>query len=265
VRRWFPPDPVVGGTAMVQAPVRRIVLAYSGGLDTSVILRWLVERYQAEVVAFCADLGQGEELGGLEEKAHRTGAAKLVLEDLREEFVRDYVFPMLRAGAIYENQYLLGTSIARPLIAKRQVELARREGADAVAHGAARARARAAGGRRRRRRGRRPRRGQRRALVAGRPPRPAERHRRGPRRRAGGRGREPLCRHEVARRLRDAGRHGAARRLPGGRVAHARPRGHAPPRLARAALRRDGLLRLLVRARAADAAGRGRRGGACGL
>src|SRR5216110_2238394 len=121
---------------MVQAPVRRIVLAYSGGLDTSVILRWLVERYQAEVVAFCADLGQGEELGGLEEKAHRTGAAKLVLEDLREEFVRDYVFPMLRAGAIYENQYLLGTSIARPLIAKRQVEVARREGADAVAHGA---------------------------------------------------------------------------------------------------------------------------------
>src|SRR5881398_1488697 len=121
---------------MVPAAVRRVVLAYSGGLDTSVILRWLVDRYQAEVVAFCADLGQGEELGGLEEKAHRTGAAKLVLEDLREEFVRDYVFPMLRAGAIYENQYLLGTSIARPLIAKRQVELARREGADAVAHGA---------------------------------------------------------------------------------------------------------------------------------
>ena len=121
---------------MVQAPVRRIVLAYSGGLDTSVILRWLVERHGAEVVAFCADLGQGEELGGLEEKARRTGATKLVVEDLREEFVRDYVFPMLRAGAIYENQYLLGTSIARPLIAKRQVEVARREGADAVAHGA---------------------------------------------------------------------------------------------------------------------------------
>jgi len=121
---------------MAQPPVRRIVLAYSGGLDTSVILRWLIERYQAEVVAFCADLGQGEELGGLDEKARRTGATKLVVEDLREEFVRDYVFPMLRAGAIYENQYLLGTSIARPLIAKRQVEVARREGADAVAHGA---------------------------------------------------------------------------------------------------------------------------------
>jgi argininosuccinate synthase len=116
--------------------VRRIVLAYSGGLDTSVILRWLVERYRAEVVAFCADLGQGDELSGLEEKARATGATKTVVEDLREEFVRDYVFPMFRAGAIYEGQYLLGTSIARPLIAKRQVEIARREGADAVAHGA---------------------------------------------------------------------------------------------------------------------------------
>src|SRR5438552_3145893 len=125
-----PPGPYGRGTAMAQPPVRRIVLAYSGGLDTSVILRWLIERYQAEVVAFCADLGQGEELGGLDEKARRTGATKLVVEDLREEFVRDYVFPMLRAGAIYENQYLLGTSIARPLIAKRQVEVARREGAD---------------------------------------------------------------------------------------------------------------------------------------
>jgi argininosuccinate synthase len=112
------------------------VLAYSGGLDTSVILRWLVERYGAEVVAFCADLGQAEELAGLEEKARRSGAAKTVVEDLREEFVRDYVFPMLRAGAIYESQYLLGTSIARPLIARRQVEIARAEGADAVAHGA---------------------------------------------------------------------------------------------------------------------------------
>ena len=116
--------------------VRRIVLAYSGGLDTSVILRWLVDRYQAEVVAFCADLGQAEELTGLEDKAARTGAVKTVIEDLREEFVRDYVFPMLRAGAIYENQYLLGTSIARPLIAKRQVEIAKQENADAVAHGA---------------------------------------------------------------------------------------------------------------------------------
>jgi len=118
------------------APVRRIVLAYSGGLDTSVILRWLVERYRAEVVAFCADLGQAEELAGLEEKARLTGATKTIVEDLREEFVRDFVFPMFRAGAIYENQYLLGTSIARPLIAKRQVEVARRERADAVAHGA---------------------------------------------------------------------------------------------------------------------------------
>jgi argininosuccinate synthase len=117
-------------------PVRRIVLAYSGGLDTSVILRWLVDRYRAEVVAFCADLGQADELAGLDDKARRTGALKTVVEDLREEFVRDYVFPMFRAGAIYESQYLLGTSIARPLIARRQVEIARQEGADAVAHGA---------------------------------------------------------------------------------------------------------------------------------
>jgi argininosuccinate synthase len=116
--------------------VRRIVLAYSGGLDTSVILRWLVETYGAEVVAFCADLGQDDELDGLDAKARATGAVKCVVEDLREEFVRDYVFPMLRAGAIYESQYLLGTSIARPLIAKRQVEIARQEGGDAVAHGA---------------------------------------------------------------------------------------------------------------------------------
>ena len=116
--------------------VRRIVLAYSGGLDTSVILRWLVDRYQAEVVAFCADLGQAEELDGLDAKARATGAVKCVVDDLREEFVRDFVFPMFRAAAIYEGQYLLGTSIARPLIAKRQVEIARAEGADAVAHGA---------------------------------------------------------------------------------------------------------------------------------
>jgi argininosuccinate synthase len=118
------------------AHVRRIVLAYSGGLDTSVILRWLVERYEAEVVAFCADLGQAEELAGIPEKALQTGATRCVVEDLRDEFVRDYVFPMFRAGAIYEGQYLLGTSIARPLIAKRQVEVARDVGADAVAHGA---------------------------------------------------------------------------------------------------------------------------------
>jgi argininosuccinate synthase len=119
-----------------ETPVRRIVLAYSGGLDTSVILRWLVERYGAEVVAFCADVGQGAELTGLSERARQTGASKAIVEDLREEFARDYVFPMLRAGAIYENQYLLGTSIARPLIARRQVEIARQEGGDAVAHGA---------------------------------------------------------------------------------------------------------------------------------
>src|SRR5436190_11544292 len=117
-------------------PVRALVLAYAGGLDTSVILRWLVERHQAEVVAFCAVLGQAEELGGLEEKARRTGATKTIVEDLREEFVRDFVLPMFRAGAIYENQYLLGTSIARPLIARRQIEIARQERADAVAHGA---------------------------------------------------------------------------------------------------------------------------------
>jgi len=118
------------------ASVRRIVLAYSGGLDTSVILTWLIERHQAEVIAFCADLGQGEELAGLPDKARRTGATSCIVEDLRDEFVRDYVFPILRAGAIYESQYLLGTSIARPIIAKRQVEIARQEGADAVAHGA---------------------------------------------------------------------------------------------------------------------------------
>jgi argininosuccinate synthase len=118
------------------APVRRICLAYSGGLDTSVILTWLVERYDAEVVAFCADLGQAEELDGLDAKARKTGAVKCIVEDLREEFVRDFVFPMFRAGAIYESQYLLGTSIARPLIAKHHVEIARAEGCDAVAHGA---------------------------------------------------------------------------------------------------------------------------------
>ena len=114
----------------------KIVLAYSGGLDTSVILTWLVERYQVPVVAFCADLGQGEELGPVRAKAEQCGAAATYVEDLREEFVRDFVFPMLRAGAVYEHVYLLGTSIARPLIAKRQIEIARAEGADAVAHGA---------------------------------------------------------------------------------------------------------------------------------
>src|SRR6059036_3136373 len=114
----------------------KIVLAYSGGLDTSIILRWLKDNYQAEIIAFCADIGQEEELAGLEEKALKTGASKCVIEDLREEFARDFIFPMFEAGAIYENQYLLGTSIARPLIAKRMVEIARAEKADAIAHGA---------------------------------------------------------------------------------------------------------------------------------
>jgi argininosuccinate synthase len=114
----------------------KIVLAYSGGLDTSIILRWLKETYQAEVIAFCADIGQEEELDGLEAKALTTGASKCVVEDLREEFARDFIFPIFQAGAIYEGQYFLGTSIARPLIAKRMVEIARAEDADAVAHGA---------------------------------------------------------------------------------------------------------------------------------
>src|SRR5437773_4472580 len=114
----------------------KIVLAYSGGLDTSIILRWLKENYKAEIIAFCADIGQEEELAGLEEKALKTGATKCVIEDLQEEFARDFIFPMFQAGAIYENQYFLGTSIARPLIAKRMVEIARAERADAIAHGA---------------------------------------------------------------------------------------------------------------------------------
>ena len=114
----------------------KILLAYSGGLDTSVILRWLKRNYQAEVIAFCADIGQEEELDGLEKKALTSGAAKCIIEDLREEFARDFIFPMFQAGAIYEGQYLLGTSIARPLIAKRMVEISRAENADAIAHGA---------------------------------------------------------------------------------------------------------------------------------
>src|SRR5438477_2016589 len=114
----------------------KIVLAYSGGLDTSVILRWLKENYRAEILAFCADIGQEEELAGRDEKALSTGATKCVIEDLREEFARDFIFPMMQASAIYEGQYFLGTSIARPLIAKRMVEIARAEKADAIAHGA---------------------------------------------------------------------------------------------------------------------------------
>src|SRR5213082_992035 len=114
----------------------KIILAYSGGLDTSVILRWLKDNYRAQIIAFCADIGQEEELAGLEEKALKTGASKCIIEDLREEFARDFIFPMFQAGALYENQYFLGTSIARPLIAKRMVEIARAEKADAIAHGA---------------------------------------------------------------------------------------------------------------------------------
>jgi argininosuccinate synthase len=119
----------------MEAP-KKIVLAYSGGLDTSVILGWLIDTYGADVVCFCADLGQGEELSPVEGKAKAGGASAIYIEDLREEFVRDFVFPMLRACAVYEGTYLLGTSIARPLIAKRQIEIANKEGADAVAHGA---------------------------------------------------------------------------------------------------------------------------------
>ncbi len=115
--------------------IKKIVVAYSGGLDTSVIIRWLKEEYGAEVVAFTADIGQGEELEPLREKAIATGASKIYIDDLREEFARDFVFPMLRANAVYEGRYLLGTSIARPLIAKRQIEIAEKEGADAVCHG----------------------------------------------------------------------------------------------------------------------------------
>ena len=114
----------------------KIVVAYSGGLDTSIILKWLKETYSAEIIAFCADIGQEEELDGLEAKALRTGASKAYIDDLTEEFASDFIYPMLRAGGLYENQYHLGTSIARPLIAKRQVEIARKEKADAVAHGA---------------------------------------------------------------------------------------------------------------------------------
>ncbi len=119
-----------------QQQVKKVVLAYSGGLDTSVILKWLIETYGCEVVAFSADIGQGEELDHLEEKAKNTGAVSVYIDDLTEEFVRNYVFPAFRANAIYEGTYLLGTSLARPLIAKRQMEIAAMENADAVSHGA---------------------------------------------------------------------------------------------------------------------------------
>jgi argininosuccinate synthase len=115
---------------------QKIVLAYSGGLDTSVILTWLKESFDAEIITFTADIGQKDELDGLEEKALRTGATKAYIDDLRDEFAKDFIYPMFQAGALYEGQYLLGTSIARPLIAKRMVEIARAEGATAIAHGA---------------------------------------------------------------------------------------------------------------------------------
>ncbi len=121
---------------MTKPEVNKVVLAYSGGLDTSVIVPWLKENYDCEVVCFTADVGQGEELDGLEEKALASGAVQLVVHDIREEFAADYLFPMLRAGAVYERKYLLGTSVARPLIAKHQVDVAHEVGADAVAHGA---------------------------------------------------------------------------------------------------------------------------------
>ena len=116
--------------------VKKVVLAYSGGLDTSVILKWLQDVYQCEIVTFTADIGQGEELGAARDKAQKAGVKEIFIDDLREEFVRDFVFPMFRANAVYEGEYLLGTSIARPLIAKRQIEIARQTGADAVSHGA---------------------------------------------------------------------------------------------------------------------------------
>src|SRR5579872_2711037 len=119
---------------MTARDVRKVVLAYSGGLDTSVILRWLQTAYRCEVVTFTADLGQGEELEPARRKAELMGVEQIFVEDLRETFVRDFVFPMFRANALYEGQYLLGTSIARPLIAQRQIEIARETGADAVAH-----------------------------------------------------------------------------------------------------------------------------------
>ena len=121
---------------MLSGQIKKIVLAYSGGLDTSIILKWLMENYGCEVVTFTADLGQGEELEPARQKAEMLGIKEIFIEDLREEFVRDYVFPMFRANAVYEGIYLLGTSIARPLISKRQVEIAAATGADAVCHGA---------------------------------------------------------------------------------------------------------------------------------
>jgi len=120
---------------MPKPSVKKVVLAYSGGLDTSVIVPWLRENYNCEVICFCADIGQGEELSGLPDKAKASGASKCIIKDLRDEFAKDYLFPLLRSSAVYERKYLLGTSVARPLIAKYQVKIAQEEGADAVAHG----------------------------------------------------------------------------------------------------------------------------------
>ena len=121
---------------MKQKEIKKVVLAYSGGLDTSIIIPWLKENYNnCEVIAVSADVGQESELEGLEEKALKTGASKLYIEDLRKEFIEDYIYPTMKAGAVYENKYLLGTSFARPVIAKRIVEIAKKEGADAICHG----------------------------------------------------------------------------------------------------------------------------------
>ena len=120
---------------MTRTSIKKVVLAYSGGLDTSVILKWLQETYDCSVVAFCADLGQGEDLKPIKAKARALGVTNVYVEDLREVFVKEHVFPMLRGNAVYEGSYLLGTSIARPLIARRQIEIAAKEGADAVSHG----------------------------------------------------------------------------------------------------------------------------------
>src|SRR3990172_11497966 len=114
---------------------KKVVLAYSGGLDTSIIIPWLRENYGCEVIAMAGDIGQGDELDGIVEKAKASGASQVFVEDLRQEFVTDFLWPMVRSGAVYEDKYLLGTSIARPLLARRQMEVALREGADAVAHG----------------------------------------------------------------------------------------------------------------------------------
>jgi argininosuccinate synthase len=130
------PPAAAGGSDMMTDRINKIVLAYSGGLDTSVMLHWLKEKYRCEIVCYCADVGQGAEMEGLEEKAKATGAEKLYVEDLREDFVRNYVWTAVKANGVYEGVYLMGTSLARPAIAKRQIEIAQKEKADAVAHGA---------------------------------------------------------------------------------------------------------------------------------